>query len=287
MAKKIPLTRKRRQWAEPRQATIKGSPLLNPAATAAKYSADLERMVAVMRKEYQREIEKLLGNLGHQIPDVVQDASLVSQARILFSWLGQKYSRLFASRASAITERMINGASKANKRQLGDSLKKISGGLTIPVPDMTATLAEKLKASTVENVNLITNISEQYAERISGAVMRSIQSGGNGAADILEEVREIGGMSERRAQTIARDQTAKVTSALNVERSKAAGIKKWEWVHSGGGASPRKRHLELDGKVFSYDDPPPIIDENGTRGYPGFLPRCRCVQAPVLSFGDD
>lgn len=287
MPKKIRLTRKRLQWAEPRAALLKGSPLLNPAATADKYRADLDRLVRAMLKEYERETTKLFRQLGDQIPDVTQDASLVSQARILFSWLGKKYAKIFSERAPEITKRMINGASLANKVQLGESLKKISGGLTIPVPTMTATLAEKLKASTVENVALITNISQQYQERITGAVMRSIQSGGNGAQDILEEVRKIGGMSERRAQLVARDQVAKVTSALNVERSKAAGIKQWSWVHSGGGAEPRKMHLDLDGKVFNYSDPPPVIAEDGTRGYPGYLPNCRCVQAPVLSFGDD
>ena len=289
MPKKIRLTRKRLQWAEPRAATLRGSPLVAPAATAAKYSAELERMVQAMRKEYDSELRGLFKQLGSQIgPDTLaQDASLASQARILFSWLSTKYAKLFASRASTITERMISGASKASQVQLGESLKKISGGLTIKVADMPGDLADRLTASTAENVGLIKSIQAQYHEKISQTVLRSIQAGGNGSQDIFGQIRHIDGVTENRAKLIAIDQTRKVTTAMNVERAASAGIKKFEWLHSGGGADPRRLHLDYDGQIFDYDKPPVIDERTGERGYPGQLPNCRCAMIPVISFGEE
>jgi hypothetical protein len=73
---------------------------------------------------------------------------------------------------------------------------------------------------------------------------------------------------------IARDQVRKVTTAINVERAKSAGITKFRWRHSGGGSEPRQDHVDMDGMIFSYDDPPVIDERTGERGYPGQLINC-------------
>lgn len=300
MPKKIRLTRKRLEWAAPRQATLKGTRLPPySAAASAKYQASLDRLVQQMQKEYSAEVRKLFrqhadeesalamdGLESFRAGIMAIDASLASQARILFGWLGQKYAKLFASRATGMTERMIDSSSMASKRALRESLKKISGGVTIPVPDMPGLLKEKLTAATAENVGLIKSIEQQYHERISQLVLRSVATGGNGAQDVFEGIRHYDGLTEKRAKLIAVDQTRKVTAAMNVERAKSVGMRRWEWVHSGGGSDPRKLHLEYDGRIFDYDDPPVIDERTGERGYPGQLINCRCTMAPVLELGD-
>jgi SPP1 gp7 family putative phage head morphogenesis protein len=300
MPKQIRLTRKRLEWAQPRAATLKGTRLPPySAAASAKYQASLDRLVQQMQKEYNAEVRKLFRQHADEESALAMDsinnycafvgaldASLASQARILFSWLGQKYAKLFASRATGMTERMIDSSSMASKRALGESLKKISGGITIPVPDMPGLLSEKLTAATAENVGLIKSISQQYHERISQLVLRSVSTGGNGAQDIFEGIRHYDGLTENRAKLIAVDQTRKVTTAMNVERAKSVGMRRWEWVHSSGSAQPRKLHVQYDGQIFSYDSPPIIDDSTGERGFPGQLINCRCTMAPVLELGD-
>lgn len=287
MAKKIRLTKKRQAWAEPRQATLKGSKLTPySGAAAAKYDASLQRLVSAMRKEYNREIRKLFNQHSDQLEALAMDASLASQARILFNFLGNRWAKMFASRAAGMTERMIDGASMASKRSLGESLKQISGGITIKVPEMPAALQEQITAATAENVGLIKSISQQYHERISQLVLRSAATGGKGAAEIFEQIRHYDGLTEKRAKIIAIDQTRKITTAMNVERAKSVGMKRFEWVHSGGGADPRKLHLQYDGKIFDYDNPPIIDERTGERGFPGQLINCKCTMVPVLELGD-
>lgn len=300
MARQIRLTRKRLEWAAPRNATLKGERLPPySAATAAKYQAELDKLVQRMQKEYNTEVRKLFrthadeesalamdSSLAFGLGMMAADASLASQARMLFNALGNKWSKLFASRASGLTERMVDGASMASRRALGDSLKKISGGLTIPVPEFPGELTEKLTAATAENVGLIKSIQQQYHERISQLVLRSASTGGNGAQEIFESIRHYDGLTEKRAKLIAIDQTRKVTSAMNVERAKSVGMKKWEWVHSGGSTEPRRLHVQYDGQIFDYDNPPVIDERTGEKGFPGQLINCRCTMAPVLELGD-
>ena len=300
MARKIRLTRKRLEWAAPRNATLKGERLPPySAATAAKYQAELDKLVQRMQKEYNTELRRLFRThadeesaLAMDAPGsycfgmIAADASLASQARMLFNSLGKKWAKIFGGRASSMTDRMIDGASMASKRALGDSLKKISGGLTIPVPVLPGNLQEAITAATAENVGLIRSIPQQYGERISQLVLRSVAAGGSGAQEIFEGIRHYDGLTENRAKAISIDQTRKITAVMNAERAKAVGIKKFEWIHSGGSTSPRKRHLELDGTIHSYDDLPVIDPKTGQRGLPGILIHCRCVAAPVLEFGD-
>ncbi len=276
----IRLTRKRERWAKPRNATLKGDPLKYPAPAAVRYQKSLDELVRAMRADYQREVLKLWRGSGM---DITVDSNIGSQMRILFSYLGEKWSKRFASRAKEITDRMIRSVDRHSKATLNESLKKISGGLTIKVPDMPGTMQEALKATIAENVSLITSISSQYQERVEGIVYRSIQQGGRGAADIYDDLIKAGGMSERRAHNIATDQTRKATTAFNAERAKSVGIRKGIWRHSSGSADPRKMHLELDGQEFDLDNPP-VIDPDGTRGLPGYLPNCRCFWTPVVDF---
>lgn len=279
----IRLTRKRERWAKPRNATLKGDPLKYPAPAAVRYQKSLDELVRAMRADYQREVLKLWRSSDLNI---AMDANIGSQMRILFSYLGEKWSKRFASRAKEITDRMIRSVDRHSKATLNESLKKISGGITIKVPDMPGTMQEALKATIAENVSLITSISSQYQERVEGIVYRSIQQGGRGAADIYDDLIKVGGMSERRAHNIATDQTRKATTAFNAERAKSVGIRKGIWRHSSGSAEPRKMHLELDGQEFDLDKPP-VIDPDGTRGLPGYLPNCRCFWTPVLTPFDE
>lgn len=279
---------KRLKWAKSRESALVGLPLHYPMSVASKYQAEIEALIRPMAKEYERELRELFDQLGGQIMGgdsaYAMDASLASQARILFGWLGRKYAKLFAQRADTLTKRMIGRVDKAAKASLEDSLRKASGYLTLKVPDMPGALADKITAATVENVALIKSIPQQYHDRIVSAVMVSVQTGGKGAADVMKEIRHIGGLSEKRAHLIATDQTRKVTSAMNAERAKSVGMRKFRWLHSGGSADPRELHVQMNGRVFDYDDPPIIDRKTGERGYPGQLINCRCVAIPVIDF---
>jgi SPP1 gp7 family putative phage head morphogenesis protein len=285
------LTQKRQTWVQARKApTIKGDPLHYPYAVMERYQRDLQSLAATMAEDYRRQLRKAWRLYGPVTMDgltVTADASLASQVRIVLTGLGRKWERVYTDRSRAIADRMVNSASNASMAAVKSSLKQLSGGITLKVPTMPATLTDSVKSSIALNVDLIRDIQTQFAQRVKASVLSAIQNGGQGTAEVFEQLTKIDGMTQRRAKNIADDQVRKVTTSMNTERLKAAGARQFEWLHSSGSADPRELHVEYDGQVFSYDDPPVIDERTGERGFPGQLINCRCVARPVISFDSE
>lgn len=143
--------------------------------------------------------------------------------------------------------------------------------------DLDTMLTANETAETVDtvirrNVALIRDVSAQAQGRISDAVFRGVQQR-KPAVEVAREVRAAVTMSRRRSILIASDQATKLTSALDTERMKQAGIEKWKWMWSHK-LHGRAAHIARDGKIYSFDDPPPDM--------PGELPYCGCRKLAVI-----
>ncbi|MGU9992803.1 phage head morphogenesis protein [Bordetella avium] len=275
------LTKRRQQWGQERQAQqFKGAALAYPLSAELQYRERMSRLIAEMIEEYGRELKRLYA----KNPEITQDASPTTYATRLLASLGKKWSREFGSRAGSIVDQFLGRVDRFAKQNLAASLREMSGGITIKTPQMPADLAVKMQASTAENVGLIKSIPAKFQERIQGIVLRSIQSGGQGTATIFKEIQKLGQVTKDRARLIAVDQTRKVSTAINNERMKSAGVRQFEWIHSGGGFEPRSLHVEYDGQVFDMDNPPIIDKTTGERGLPGQLINCKCRMRPVIDF---
>lgn len=281
------LTNKRAAWVGQFKPTaaLRGETLNYNAAQQEKYNRELQSLVAQMAAQVERALVKFF-----EAPVAEEfftgDASVSSQARILVNELTRTFNDLFARRAKPAAERMTRGAAQASKSALHGSLKELSGGLSLSTGIVPDALEEALKAAVTENVELIKSISQDYLGQVAGAVMRSLQPGGNGLADVLPFLEARKEITKRRARVIAFDQTRKAFNSANAARLQALGVKKFEWIHSGGGAHPRKDHVEMSGNIYSFDDLPVIGVMYGAevRGIPGQLPNCRCTMRPVIEF---
>lgn len=289
MARKLNLSRAKSAWAErfkPQQ--MRGSVLREPVAVEQRYRAELERLVRAMSRDVKKELRGLFaGEVAEgsvAITGSAMDASIASASRILANALQRKWEQFFSRRATAMADRMISQVERASSTALHSSLKELSGGLSLGTRTLKAgPVADILKASITENVSYIKSIPERYFIDVQGSVARSITSG-NGLADLIPALERFEGITERRAKTIAEDQTRKAYGALNKGRMQAVGVKHFEWVHSGGGQRPRELHVELSGQIFPMDDPPIIDDRTNERGFPGQLPNCGCTMRPVIVF---
>lgn len=277
------LTKKRKAWAARRGgATFVGERFHYPAGVADRYRKRLSDLTQRMTRETTREVRALFGT-DHAAAHFGQDATIGSQSRILLNALSAKFQALFAQAAQPMAEQMVDGASKASASSLHSSLEKLSGGLSLKTTVNNPMLTEIYKASVAENVSLIKSIPQQYLDKVQGAVMRSITTG-NGLQDLVPALEQYEGQTHRRAELIALDQSRKAYSSINRGRMQAIGIKKFMWHHSGGGAHPREDHVEMDGEIFSFDDPPVIDPRTGERGVCGVAINCRCVMSPVFDF---
>ena len=293
MAKQLRLTKKRQAWADARQSvTLLGSPLRHNISAEERYARKLTRLTDRMTKEVKREILRLFRSPESReyFQSFAQDASIASMTRKLTNKLSTQYTDIFAQASKGFAESMLKDANKRSKSDMFQSLKALSGGLTLKTDFITPAMRETLKASTTENVNLIKSMPGTYMEHIEGAVMRSITNpdagGWGGLMNKMEDMLDKRSQQiHNKARNVALDQTRKAYNNLNAGRMRAVGVKKYRWIHSGGGQRPREHHLNvLNGNVFSLDDPPIIEPKTGETGIPGQAINCRCVMLPLVEF---
>jgi SPP1 gp7 family putative phage head morphogenesis protein len=273
----------------------KGDKLANPAAVESRYVVGLTSLCAQMTSQVQREVLRLFNEpwarahfaLDGTFPLAAEDAApgpnIASQARILVRSLEGRFNALFAKRAPFLAEQMVEGAGAASKSALHSSLAKMTGGLSLKTSLMTPGLRTVYKASVTENVSLIKTIAAEYLKNVERSVMRSITSG-NGLQTLVPELQKYEGYTHRKAKNVALDQTRKTYNTINRERMTGIGVTHYQWIHSGGGAEPRPLHMEYDGQIFAFAEPPVIDERTGERGIPGQAINCRCTMRPVFKF---
>lgn len=291
MAKKRPplLTQKKAAWVNQFKptASLRGEALNYNAAQQERYDRELQKLVNQMASQVERALLKFFkAPLAEEY--FAEDASISSQARILVNQLTATFNDLFAKRAKPLAQQVARGAAATSKSALHSSLKELSGGLSLSTGIVPEVLDESLSAVVTENVGLIKSISSDYLTQVQGAVMRSIQPGGNGLQDLVPFLQARKEITKRRARNIALDQTRKAFTSANALKMQSLGVKKFQWIHSGGGAHPREDHIKMSGNVYSFDDLPVIGVMYGAevRGLPGQLPNCRCTMRPVIEFDE-
>ena len=282
------LTEKKQAWANQfKPNVLRGNPLSPNMSDALRYQKRLHQLIKRMTTDVEKQLKELF-NTDYAKQYFAQDASISSQARILTNSLMRKYEEMFSIFSKPMSEKVVEEAEKSSSTALELSIEQLSGGLTIKISSISDYTKQILDASITENVALIKSIPEKYLNGVQQAVMRSITSG-QGLKDLVPYLQKHAGITNRRANLIALDQTRKAFNAISRGKMEKLGLQNFEWLHSGGSNHPRKLHQKLSGKIFSLDNPP-IIEQNGTteiRGFPGQLPYCRCKMMPVIKFDEE
>jgi len=139
-----------------------------------------------------------------------------------------------------------------------------------------------------ENVALITAMGDDTLDDVYSTLAEVFPEGlrVERLAKLLESRFEV---SESRAKLIARDQTGKLNAQFSEARNRELGVTRYVWQTSGDervrgnpdGKWPKGMHYDLNGKTFSYDDPP-VTNEAGDTNNPGEDYQCRCSALPVI-----
>jgi len=256
---------------------LRGKTLTPPVTVADRYNRVLQRNIDDMLKEVKREV---LALWAAEVENTGMDANAASQARILTNALTAKFDSLFSKLATPTAEKMVDDVDAQSAATLRPSLKDLAANMSFKTNILNEGLREVLTASVVENVNLIKRIPQKYLGQVQSLVMRSIQVGD---VNLTRELDKYGVQIKNWSKNVALDQTRKAYAGINAGRMKALGVKKFEWVHTGGSANPRQYHKNvLNGNIYSFDDLPVIDPNTGERGIPAQLPYCRCRMRPVI-----
>jgi SPP1 gp7 family putative phage head morphogenesis protein len=185
----------------------------------------------------------------------------------------------------ALALELTQAAAWGSAAQVDISLKRVAEGLTIKPFSIAegGRYYDVFKAITQDTASLFKTIAPEYHEAVGRAVNASIVSG-NGMQDLQPFLQSHSDGTKNYAKLRTLDQTRKAFNNLAKERMVQAGITQFEWIHTGGGKTPRVLHQKLNGKVFDIDNPPfiGVMYGQDVYGWPSDLPNCRCRMRPII-----
>ncbi|GAN86352.1 phage head morphogenesis protein [Komagataeibacter intermedius] len=257
----------------PKPKTLK--PIRPNAGVGKAYERDLIALI----DEMERAIRSQLRTRYRKVEDrITQDASPAAELQSLMDKLTERWRSRFDELAESLAPRFVDKATASIDRTYKRELDR-AAGFTIQFRP-TEGVTDAMKACVNENVLLIKSIGDHHLSEVNQMVMRAVAHGGD-LGELTDGLQQRFGITRRRAANIARDQNAKVTSAINKQRQIETGLFESEWVHSAGGKHPRESHVEAGRKRLRFDvREGALID--GERIWPGQLPNCRCSSRVIL-----
>lgn len=250
----------------------------------------IRAIVNQFEKTYKKEALKIAAKY---CKNEVQDAAISvvpSELEIALAALAAKQSMGLGSNAKQVSRwycrqllRNISADQKRALKKAGISTAWLKQKWTVQIvrgqyvaPSVAAKIPEQVEA----NAALITKLCNASAQKVQNAIAEGISKGYN-LSRLTEKINGLENMDEARAARVALDQSCKLNQFIQVENSKALGVKEGIWVHVPGQYESRASHMKMNGKKFDlekgmYD--PDVEDYI----QPGELPYCRCCFKAIL-----
>lgn len=164
-------------------------------------------------------------------------------------------------------------------------LKSTMKGLTV-VPQLTKERAKVISEDYTNNMKLYI---QEWTEKEIKELRQKMQVHsfkGLRYEGMIKEIQKSYDVSKKKAKFLARQETSLLMTGFKQQRYQEAGVRdyKWRCVVGTTRHPVRPMHKKLDGKMFSFDNPP-VTSPNGARNNPGQDYNCRCVAVPIVKFG--
>lgn len=237
-------------------------------------------------RDFLRGLKKVARVSGHIVEAHVEGAT-IKQTEEMQKALND-YAKLITPWARRQTQKLLEQVQRSNKRAYQNKSKAI--GRAISNPDIDGETLLVAQALQNEQVSLIQSIPIEAGLRAQKIALEAALHGTRAQPDqdtVAELQKQLGLSTEvaiSRAQLIAITETARANAAINQTRAQNVGSRQYRW-HNSGDEAVRPSHKkykgkQLQGMIFSWDDPPTLDD--GMTGHPGTFPRCRCFAEPVF-----
>ena len=163
------------------------------------------------------------------------------------------------------------------------SFKELTDGMTLPAPSRSDPL---LVAAIEESMSLATYIPKELKDGVKEALLSSIAKEKREPLRLHEYIEQHLKVEVHTASKLALDLTRKLYSNYSKQKMLRLGLKKFKWLHTGGGNNAFHEHIAMSDQIYRFDDPPIINSKTGQRGFPSDLPGCRCKIITVIEFSD-
>ena len=146
--------------------------------------------------------------------------------------------------------------------------------------------SEIVEKTIFKSYNSILDLIVSIPSQIVGAYKQELLNGvGDFNRERIAQIAEnIGGVSRRKAELIARDQTHKATTNYAMARASSLGFDYYVWdtSHDERVSTGKGGHKQLQGRIYRYDKDTAIVDSYGNVGHCGSRVNCRCVPLTLM-----
>lgn len=243
--------------------------LKTPKNSEVVYRNELLALVKKLRNDVATQVIPVLRALESEYTN---DAFAETLSEV-FENLKRGYANV-AMTAQQIASKFVSNSERINRQRFYESVEK-AVGVNLSAVVSRDNINDVLVSVTRQNVSLIKSIPDEYFKRVE-AIVYDGTIRRNSASSMVKELQKAGGVSERRAAFIARDQSSKLNSALTQVRAENLGVREYIW-RTAGDERVRGNHANKNGKTFRWDSPP------SDTGHPGQDPGCRCVAQPIIN----
>ena len=148
-------------------------------------------------------------------------------------------------------------------------------------PNLTTSVKRAIQQDYTQNLDLyIKDWQDQAIYRLREQVEANVVQGFR-SDRMVEAIQAEAGVSRRKAQFLARQETSLLVSKYRQASYQEVGLNEYQWSTSHD-VRVRHDHKDLDGRIFRYDNPPITDDATGARNNPGEDFNCRCVAIPIF-----
>ena len=244
-------------------------------------------------REYRAALRDVVGALEREVRDrvfpeidsIIREAGTRDDGVRTDDW-GDRLADLFAASRAAIgpkieeaERRMESLGDKVEERSTDEQIRAIRATLGVrPTFYDDDKVRGILNAWKQENRAFITRMSDETVQEMMDEASRAVRSGRTNK-EIRDKLRKRFGISDRRAQTIARTEISQLNAQITRERQRELGVEKYRWRTSAD-ERVRDAHEAINGQIFSWDEGPALTDGQ----HPGESVNCRCV---AISMVDD
>jgi SPP1 gp7 family putative phage head morphogenesis protein len=180
-----------------------------------------------------------------------------------------------------IVEPMLKRANDHHRRQF---TKQMNTVLAVDPLKAEPWLRKEMIFATQANVAKIKTIPSDYFSEIEDMVTHAVRAGDR-PSTLAQRIMDRTDVYESRARLIARDQISKFVGSMEKARSEANGAKRYIW-RTVRDIRVRSDHDFLDGKTFSWSDPPVTVRSGkraGEKNHPKMDIQCRCYAENIWS----
>lgn len=234
------------------------------------------RTVPIYPKSAEREIQRLVGAYFIELSKVVRDGGSYKHIERMAT------GKAVSGRIDKISRQVQYHAIREWKRCLQDTL-----GADVPADYYTNLFkdtAEEWKKSVAEQLSGFPEAAKQYKKEI----LRECRKKGMTKQETRRELSMKLASQKRQAKARAVASVANLFGDLSRLQQKDAGCKRYKW-RTQRDSRVRSCHRALEGKIFSWDNPPMMWRETahgivytGERCNPGEDWGCRCIAIPVF-----